>query len=256
MNRAKIENVALDIGNTRCKFSREAAPESVGSLDFRDAAFFERLDELFAKDANPVHFWISSVNRAGLERFLEWERSGNVTVLTADTLPIRTAVEERNRVGVDRLLAAVTANALRTPGHPAVWVDLGTCLKVDAVDDSGTFLGGAIAPGLRMSAIALEKQTDALPQLDVEPLLTGTLEAEISSLGRNTHDALLAGLYWGMVGTVRELVAQTAKRFSNTPDFFLTGGGAANLRAALGDHFRYVDEMVIRGLWTTIRERT
>ena len=135
-------------------------------------------------------------------------------------------------------------------------VDLGTCLKVDAVDAEGTFLGGAIAPGLRMSAVALERQTDALPQLDVEPLLTGTLEAEISSLGTNTHDALLAGIFWGITGAIRELTAQTAKRFSNTPDFFLTGGGAANLRPVLGGHFRFVDEMVVQGLWTTIRGRS
>ncbi|MDO4425055.1 MAG: type III pantothenate kinase, partial [Planctomycetia bacterium] len=108
-------------------------------------------------------------------------------------------------------------------------------------------------PGLRMSALAMEQQTDALPEVDIMEMLNSMTAEEISSVGRNTQEAIRAGLFWGTVGTIRELTAQTTSGLAIPPEVYLTGGGARIIRDALGEGFFYVDEMVMKGIRTTIR---
>lgn len=249
--------LALDIGNTRCKFSDG---ERVAVVSHQKEAFLSRFPdalEMFPGHDKPCEWWIASVNRPVLRKVREWIEKNRpqdvVRGLTFENIPIKIEVDFPEKVGVDRLLAAVTANEIRDPFRPAIVVDLGTAVKVDLVDENGIFRGGAIAPGLRMSAIAMEQQTDALPQLDVEPMLKTMNAREISSVGTNTLAAIQAGLFWGMVGTIRELVTQTAKQLTVPPEIFLTGGGARTVCDGLGDGFFYVDEMVMKGIRTTIR---
>ncbi len=249
--------LALDIGNTRCKLSDG---ERIAAVPHQTSDFFPRLAQAvqsFRGTESPCVWWIASVNRLVLHRVREWlavERPQDAAkVLTYENIPIRIAVDSPEKVGVDRLLAAVTANEIRDPFRPAIVVDLGTAVKVDLVDENGVFRGGAIAPGLRMSAIAMEQQTDALPQADVEPMLDDFCTRKIASVGTNTLDALQAGLFWGTVGTIRELSAQTASKLAVPPEIFLTGGGARTIREGLGDGFFYVEEMVMKGIRTAIR---
>lgn len=249
--------LALDIGNTRCKI---CDGEQVRAVCHQNPDFFEHFAKTMAKfpgTAKPCVWWMASVNRSVLQRVKDWLKKNRpldaVKVLTYENIPIKMKVDFPEKVGVDRLLAAVTANEIRDPFRPAVVVDLGTAVKVDLVDENGFFCGGAIAPGLRMSAIAMEQQTDALPQVDIESMLNDMAFHEISSVGKNTLDAIQAGLFWGTVGTIRELTAQTAAKLTVPPEVFLTGGGAKTVRDGLGDGFFYVDEMVMKGIRTAIR---
>ncbi len=65
-------------------------------------------------------------------------------------------------------MAALAANRLRQADRAAIVIDLGTAIKVDVVTSDGAFAGGAILPGLEMSARALDEQTDALPRVAVD----------------------------------------------------------------------------------------
>ena len=119
-------------------------------------------------------------------------------------------VDEPARVGIDRLLAAVAANRLRTPDRAAIVVDLGTAITVDLVEADGAFAGGAILPGIGMAGRALADQTDALPHV----MLAHSV-APPSPLGKSTKAAIEAGLYWGAVGAVGELVSQLTAALAN-----------------------------------------
>ncbi|MBE6428812.1 MAG: type III pantothenate kinase [Planctomycetaceae bacterium] len=249
--------LALDIGNTRCKISDG---EVCRSVSHQCSGWVEELAavvESFRGTDSPCAWWLASVNRPVLRRVTEWLESDRprdlLHILNFRNIPIQIDVEFPERVGVDRLLAAVTANEIRDPFRPAVVVDLGTAAKVDLVDEKGVFRGGAIAPGLRMSALAMEQQTDALPEVDIMEMLNSMTAEEISSVGRNTQEAIRAGLFWGTVGTIRELTAQTTSGLAIPPEVYLTGGGARIIRDALGEGFFYVDEMVMKGIRTTIR---
>lgn len=120
-------------------------------------------------------------------------------------LPI--AVEEPQKVGMDRLLNAVAANVIRPAGRPAVIVDCGTATTVDFVDAGGTFRGGAILPGFELAARSLHEYTALLPYIDMAELATG----KPAALGTHTRAALCSGLFWGQVGAVKELVEQLSR---------------------------------------------
>jgi type III pantothenate kinase len=143
------------------------------------------------------------------------------------------------------LLAVVAANRLRTPDRPAIVVDLGTAITVDLVEADGAFAGGAILPGIGMAARALADQTDALPHV----VLTHA-ETPPSPLGKSTKAAIEAGLYWGAVGAVGELVSQLTERLQTQPDLFITGGASRTIADSMkGDaRVQYVPHLVLAGI--------
>ena len=82
--------------------------------------------------------------------------------------------DDADRVGVDRLAAAAAAYHHPAKRQAAIIADAGTALTIDAVDAKGTFLGGAIAPGLRLGLQALSTGTSLLPPIEIDaaaPLL-------------------------------------------------------------------------------------
>ena len=152
--------------------------------------------------------------------------------LTYQDLPLEIRVDEPARVGIDRLLNAVGVNLLRPEGSPAIVVDLGTAGTVDLVSAEGTFLGGAILPGISLSARALHSATASLPKLEVP-----TSHQPIAVVGKNTEAAITSGLYWGIVGALNGLIRRIAEQCDVTPQLYITGGGAG----AVAPHLRVGD---------------
>lgn len=187
---------------------------------------------------NPDATVIAGSNPQGVEQVLkEWPSSGlnaPLVVRDRDSISISTDVDFPEKVGLDRLLNAVAANALRPAHRPAVVIDSGTATTINFVSREGVFCGGAILPGLEMSAKALNHYTAALPLLPVNELGG---EPPVAP-GRNTREAIRNGLFWGQVGAIRELVGQIClQRNLRLPEFgrvnnddspwlVLTGGGA------------------------------
>jgi type III pantothenate kinase len=165
--------------------------------------------------------------------------------LTYQDVPLEIRLEEPARVGIDRLLAAMAANRLREPDRAAIIVDLGTAITVDLLEADGGFAGGAILPGIAMAGRALAEQTDALPHVVLEHR-----EKPPTPLGKSTVAAIEAGLYWGTVGAVGELVARLAAGLPAAPEFFITGGASRSVADSLGDQsrVRYVPHLVLAGI--------
>src|SRR5262249_12952781 len=116
--------------------------------------------DLLAALPNQHCTWdIASVHREGLRRLLHWIKSqrpnDQVRQVTHGDLSLVVRLEHPDRVGLDRLAAAVAANVIRNPLRPAIVVDAGSAITVDLVAADGAFEGGVILPGFRMSAEAL-----------------------------------------------------------------------------------------------------
>lgn len=139
-------------------------------------------------------------------------------------LPMRLA--EPHKVGVDRLLLAV--GALDAYGAPCIAASAGTAVTVDLVDGEGRFAGGAIMPGLGLTARALHEEAALLPL--VAP---ATPDA---ALGADTASAIRSGIYWSCAGGIRALVEQyrTESDCADAP-LVLTGTDAPLLLPALSD---------------------
>lgn len=205
------------------------------------------LDELTHDLDDPTPVWrVISVRRAGEERLAAWVRrrfpQADYHALTRTDLPLEVDVDFPERVGMDRLAAAVAANALRHPQRPAVVVDSGTAITVDLVDAEGVFRGGAILPGVRLASQMLHQQTDVLPEVTLSPN-----EPPPPACGRNTQAALKSGLFWGLVGGVKELIARLGESMETAPQVFLSGGDGQLIASVLQEPAQYVPHLALRG---------
>ena len=165
---------------------------------------------------------------------MRWYRS-------AADVPLRHALERPETAGADRACAVVAAVALHPGGGPGLVVSCGTAITVDRIAADGTWQGGAIAPGLRLSARALHLLTAQLPEVDVS-------EAP-PAWGPSTLPALAAGVFWGVVGSIRELLERQATDLLPSPWLLWTGGDAPTLAPWIaGDDAHIVPDLVLQGL--------
>jgi type III pantothenate kinase len=128
-------------------------------------------------------------------------------------------------VGADRIVNAVAAKVRY--GAPVIVLDFGTATTFDVVGPRGEYLGGVIAPGLRISADALFEKAARLSRVDVrEPARV---------IGRNTEESIRAGLFHGYVGLVEGLVRRIRDELGGPPaPVVATGGLAPVFEKALG----------------------
>ena len=101
-------------------------------------------------------------------------------------------------------------------GGPACVVDFGTATTFDAIDATGAYLGGAIAPGIGISAEALVRSTAQLPRVD--------LQAPPNVIGKNTIHAMQSGLMFGYVSMVEGMVVRFKKLLGSEMKVIATGG--------------------------------
>ncbi|MEX0715844.1 MAG: type III pantothenate kinase [Planctomycetaceae bacterium] len=262
--------LAVDVGNSRIKFGlfddRELAAPRDGALpDFSrttaiaidgDVPWGEirqwvEAGEVASQDA--VTGVIAGTNPGGVRKVLDgWPGEWRIPRVLDDPrdVPLIVDLPEPGKIGIDRLLNAVAANAVRPRDRPAIIVDTGTATTVDLVSPAGAFQGGAILPGFQLSARALHRYTALLPLIGIEELAT----EPHSPLGRNTREALRSGLFWGQLGAVKELVAQLGGEDGDAA-LFLTGGGAPLLAPHL-PHARHEPHLGLRGLaFCAMRDR-
>lgn len=102
------------------------------------------------------------------------------------------------QVGADRLANAIAA--FHRYGGPAIVIDFGTAITFDVISGKFEYLGGVIAPGLRISTEALFKKAALLPKVRID-LPKGVL-------GRETSEAIRSGVYWGTLGLVERIIRE------------------------------------------------
>lgn len=129
-------------------------------------------------------------------------------------LGLELKVKTPNQVGADRVLNAVALK--HTAGGPAIAIDFGTATTFDCVDAAGDYVGGAILLGPNSAARALHEFTAKLPLVAVRKPRT--------AIGKDTVHCLEAGLYFGYVGMIREVLARTMAEMGGRPAVVATGG--------------------------------
>ncbi len=120
-------------------------------------------------------------------------------------------------VGADRVVASVAA--FEKHGGPLIVVDFGTATTFDVVTAKGEYLGGAIAPGIQISAEALYLKTAKLPRIEIAK--------PKKAIGRTTVTSMQSGLYFGYIGLVTNIIAELKKELAMKAKVVSTGGFAA-----------------------------
>ncbi|MCX7974736.1 MAG: type III pantothenate kinase [Candidatus Aminicenantes bacterium] len=146
--------------------------------------------------------------------------------------------ENPAEVGADRVAGAVAA--YEKYGGPVIVVDLGTATTFDAVSARGEYLGGAIAPGIQISAEALTVHTAKLPRVEIsKPRRT---------IGRTTVASMHSGIYIGYIGLITHLVNEIKKELGHDARVVATGGLASLIAADVPVIDKIEPYLVLEGL--------
>ena len=133
--------------------------------------------------------------------------------------PIELDVAEPQSVGADRALNVIAAHA-KYPGDLII-IDFGTATTFDAVDSSGAYKGGIIAPGINLSIDALVNAAAMLPRVAIEA------PKDVTVIGRTTESQMIIGIYWGYVAMIEGLTERMKREIGRPVTVVATGGLAA-----------------------------
>lgn len=140
-------------------------------------------------------------------------------------------VDNPAEVGADRIVNCVAA--FERYGGPTIVVDLGTATTFDVISQRGEYLGGAIAPGIGISADALFERAAKLGRVNIRK--PGKV------IGTNTVDHIQIGLYYGYIGLVDGICERMIAELATETKVIATGGFARML-AETSRTIRHVDE--------------
>jgi type III pantothenate kinase len=129
-------------------------------------------------------------------------------------LGLKLKVKTPAQVGADRILNALALRELFD--GPSIAIDFGTATTFDCVDAGGAYIGGAILLGPNSAARALHEFTAKLPLIKVRKPET--------VIGKDTEHCLEAGLYFGYLGMIREVLARTKAEMGGKARAVATGG--------------------------------
>lgn len=256
-NAATFPLVAVDVGNSRVKCGLFVQAPQTGdaelplpvntlTLDPAQGGFDDLASLCGEYPPASLPWYIASVQRNTSAQLIDALRErgvGRIRLVTSGDLPLRLALPQPDRVGIDRLLGAVAANHLRAAAQAAIVVHVGSAITVNLVAADGSFRGGAILPGIAMSARAMHQFTDLLPLIDM-----ASLNEPPPAVGESTLPAMTSGLFWGAVGGIRQLIELFTAQVGGRPLVLLTGGAAPSVAKLLPGDVRYEPQLVLSGI--------
>lgn len=231
----------FDAGNSRCKWvwTENAAWLRQGALDNGDEKAWQKLHETFATLEMPHKILISNVAGAAMEQRLRglcslWACPVEFLVAQPAQCGVRNGYTDAAQLGSDRW-AALIAAWQRVQGACLV-VNCGTATTVDALSETGVFLGGLILPGMALMRRSLLENTAQL----------GMPAGELCDFPRNTADAVASGAIQATAGAIRQQYDLLGA--GNNVRCVLSGGAASSLLPHLGIGAELMENLVLQGL--------
>jgi type III pantothenate kinase len=155
---------------------------------------------------------------------------------------VRNYYQHPAQLGSDRWAALLAAWQLQRQG--CLVVDAGTAITVDALSETGEFLGGIIVPGIELMQKALVGNTAFLkPEA-----------GKFRDYPDSTADAIYSGALHAIAGAIERMAALLTVTLGRVPECILSGGGAQQLRAQLHAEATVVDNLVLEGLVVIAQE--
>ena len=220
--------VAVDIGNSDIvtgiyENSTWKEPWRIASQPVLTAAEYEKKLRLLCLEHNILSTQIEGIVLSSVVPDLvqplrdAWQRLTGleVFVVKAELLEkIELTIANKEEIGTDLVANAVAAYDLFKCG--CLVVDFGTALTFTTVNDHKEIIGVSIAPGLKTTIKALTQNTAKLPEID--------LTLPDSAIGKDTVHAIRAGILYGYVGLVKEMIARTKEEMGRDLKVVATGG--------------------------------
>lgn len=245
--------IALDVGNTNIVVGcidkdniyfegRLATDRSKTEMEY--AVLFKNILDIYDVDISKIEGAVMSSVVPPLDNVL----SGAIHAVTGfepvqinvkmDT-GLKLAVDNKEELGNDLIVAAVAAMEEFKP--PMIIIDMGTATTFSVIDKDGSFCGGAIMPGVKISQEALVGRTAQLPGIN-----SGRVE---SVIGRNTVDCMKSGIIFGTAAMVDGMIDRIDEELAAKTTVIATGGLAGSIIKYCRHSIIYKDDLLIKGLW-------
>ena len=232
--------IAADIGNSAIKIGFQSDSEFMA---FR----LNSPQQLKDLDLPQVDcFWsVCSVNQIKCTQLKNWVQTqwpnDYFHEISHDEIPLQSNVDDRQQVGLDRLVAAFQANQYRPDNEELVVIDAGTAVTIDLIDSESVFQGGVIFPGAGTNLQSLAKAACDLPDLTIEEFDLTMLAT--NPIGKNTRDAILSGIFHSQI----ESIINIANQLTKDGNVLATGGESKLLANFLPKSWKFCDQLVLQG---------
>ena len=244
--------LAIDIGNTNIVlgcirddeilFEARIATDLIKTSD-QYCAELKNMLELFEIDKTLIKgAIISSVVPPVLNSFKTAIRklTGKTPLVVGPGIKtgLNIRMDNPSEVGSDLIVAAVAAIA--DHGAPLLLVDMGTATTITAVDASGSFVGGCICPGVKISMEALTGRTAQLPGI--------SLDEPTVAIGKNTRDCMRSGIMFGAAGQIDGLLDRMEAELKVPAKIVITGGISKFILPLCKHQMIYERNLMLKGL--------
>ncbi len=153
-------------------------------------------------------------------------------------------IENPAQTGADLVVGCVAA--LREHKPPMIVIDMGTATTMIALDETGAFIGGSIAPGVKISMDALTGRTALLPGLQ--------LDQPRKAIGRNTIDCMRSGIMLGAACMLDGMVQRMEEELGCKTTVVVTGGIARFVIPMCRTPMVYDKDLLLKGLLALYRD--
>lgn len=147
-------------------------------------------------------------------------------------------IDNPAQLGADLVAGAV--GALDAYTTPCVVIDMGTASTISVLDKNGSFLGGIIAAGVRLTLKALAENTAQLSSINIE--------APQSVIGANTTESMQSGLVYGTASMIDGLLERIEEELGETPTVVATGGLSKEIITHCRSNIIYNENLLLDGL--------
>lgn len=155
-------------------------------------------------------------------------------------------IDDPGTLGADLVVGGVAA--IEFYSVPAIVIDTGTATTITVVDDTGSFRGGAIMPGVKLSFTALASGTSLLPDIYIS--------APKHAIGTNTIDCMRSGAVLGNAAMIDGMIDRMEEELGYHCTLIATGGLAEAVIPYCRHKIICDDELLLKGLWAIYKKNT
>ncbi len=249
--------LAIDVGNTRLKWTLYDRAAPGASVLAQGAEFLEQIDRLgegaWGQLPEPTQMLGCIVAGQAVKHRVQeqmdiWAVEPRWVVASEAEAGVINGYDYPSRLGADRWVAMIGARhhmLAKGPARPLVLVMVGTAVTVEAINTEGRFLGGFILPGHGIMLRALESGTAGLH------VPTG----EVCEFPTNTSDALTSGGTYAIAGACERMAQHVTSVCGLEPMCIMTGGAGWKMLPSMTRPFELVDSLIFDGLLVIAAER-
>lgn len=207
----ELHFLAIDVGNTRTKFGlfhndklvlKDSIPSGIAPSLFEKIK--KKLSNICIASVVPKinHLIEKKARLLGIEPlFVSFDK-------------IKTSIKNPETIGQDRIANVIASLHQYSP--PIIIVDLGTATVFDVIDKNGVYIGGAILPGIEISASSLFERCALLERVEIKEVK--------SCIGYDTKSAIQSGIFYGFIEQIDGMIGRIKKEIKEKPLVIGTGG--------------------------------